>query len=198
MRRENRERRIRRDHPRTASLRLLVSGEPSHQRNWKEGAEAEEKVAAVLEKRCGDDVLLLHDRGIPGSRANVDHIAVCPSGVWVIDTKNHAGKVRVQRGLFSEPRLRIGGRDQSKLARGLSRQVELVENLLTRHGFSVDVQGALCFTRAELPLLGSSSFDGFKLLGPRSLARRLSGDGSLGKDSIRNVAEAISRELPPA
>ena len=50
---------------------------------WKVGAEGEVRVAEVLASASGIEVL--HDRLVPGSRANIDHIAVGPSGVFVID-----------------------------------------------------------------------------------------------------------------
>ena len=37
--------------------------------------------------------MVLHDRAVPGGRANIDHIAVVPSGVWVIDTKHYRGRL---------------------------------------------------------------------------------------------------------
>lgn len=39
----------------------------------------------------------VHDRRIPGSRANIDHIAVAATGVWVIDTKNATGALPADR-----------------------------------------------------------------------------------------------------
>ena len=35
-----------------------------------------------------------HDLAVPGSRANVDHLVIGPSGVWVIDTKTTRAPVR--------------------------------------------------------------------------------------------------------
>ncbi|MEV4421445.1 NERD domain-containing protein, partial [Patulibacter sp. NPDC049589] len=32
-------------------------------------------------------VVVLHDRRVPRTHANIDHIAIAPSGIWVIDTK---------------------------------------------------------------------------------------------------------------
>ncbi len=52
---------------------------------------------------------MLHDRRIPGSRANIDHIAIATSGVWVIDAKRYKGKVQVSRPLFGQPKLTIAG-----------------------------------------------------------------------------------------
>jgi hypothetical protein len=43
---------------------------------------------------------VLHDCLIPGSRANIDHIAVGPTGIFTIETKNYAGTVRVRRSFF--------------------------------------------------------------------------------------------------
>jgi hypothetical protein len=47
-------------------------------------------------RKVGDGVIALHDRLIPGTRGNIDHIFVAPTGVWVVDSKAYQGKV-VQR-----------------------------------------------------------------------------------------------------
>ena len=55
------------------------------------------RVASRLEALLDPaEVVLLHDRRIPRSRANIDHIAVAPSGVTVVDAKAVKGKVRVR------------------------------------------------------------------------------------------------------
>src|SRR4051794_39107881 len=99
-RQQNRERRVRQRHPKLGGLILALQDTPQHERSWTIGGDAERSVAESLAKRCRDDVLILHDRRIPGSRANIDHIAVAPSGVWVIDTKHYKGKIAVHRPLF--------------------------------------------------------------------------------------------------
>ena len=77
------------------------------------GARGEEMLADSLVRRC-PDVLLLHDRQLPGSRANIDHIAIAASGVYVIDAKRYKGKIEVQTPLFGTPKLKIAGRDRTK------------------------------------------------------------------------------------
>jgi hypothetical protein len=68
---------------------LAKLSEPQHERAWARGAQGEERVAARLEKHLdGHGVELLHDRRIPGSRANIDHLTIGPGGVTVIDAKN--------------------------------------------------------------------------------------------------------------
>ena len=53
-------------------------------------------VADSLERRCGDRCKFLHDGRIAKTKATIDHIAIAPSGVWVIDTQNLSGKIRVE------------------------------------------------------------------------------------------------------
>jgi hypothetical protein len=36
---------------------------------------------------------MLHDCRIPGSRANIDHLFVAASGIWIVDAKGDKGKV---------------------------------------------------------------------------------------------------------
>ena len=38
-------------------------------------------------------IAVLHDRRIPGSKANIDHIAITAAGIWVIDAKRYKGDV---------------------------------------------------------------------------------------------------------
>jgi Nuclease-related domain len=106
-----------------------ITGDPTSTKVWKQGAEGEVRLARRLNKllkRSG--VWLLHDRRIPGhGQANIDHLAIGPGGITVIDAKTHHGKVRVQKlGLFSRRRqvLRINGRNQTRLVDGVQRQAE--------------------------------------------------------------------------
>jgi len=186
-------------HPRIGSVLLALGQSPVRERNWAAGAEGEEMVAAVLERRCIDDVLVLHDRARPRSRANLDHLAVAPTGVWVIDTKRYRGKkVRVQRPLFGEARMVVGGRDQAKLVAGLARQVELVSQVVERVAPGVTVRGAFCFVDADLPLLGTPDIDGFPLLGRRGLVRRLNARGPVSRERIERIAAGLASAFPRA
>jgi hypothetical protein len=67
-------------------------------------ATSEPRTAAAFEplESCGWRVL--HDRRWPGStRANVDHVAVGPGGVAVIDSKHWSGTISVIAGRLSLP-----------------------------------------------------------------------------------------------
>lgn len=78
-----------------ASLALGVgtavwwSRKPSGAASWLQGAQAEERTAKVMEPLTRLGWWVGHDRSIPRSRANLDHIAIHPSGRFLvyIDTK---------------------------------------------------------------------------------------------------------------
>ena len=108
----------------------------------------------ALAKRC-PDIPVLHDRRIPGSRANIDHIAVAPTGVWVIDAKRYKGKLQVAKPLFGKPTLQVAGRDKTKLVDGLAKQVELVTAAVAALGFDMPIHGCLCFVDTEMPMFGT-------------------------------------------
>jgi hypothetical protein len=61
---------------------------------WRRGAAGERATAALLDRLPRRTWAVLHDRQVPGSRANLDHLVVGPSGVWVIDSKTTRSRVR--------------------------------------------------------------------------------------------------------
>ncbi len=64
---------------------------------WARGAAGELVTAAMLESLPRRRWVVLHDLVLPGSRANVDHLVIGPTGVWVIDTKAYRSRVAVRR-----------------------------------------------------------------------------------------------------
>ena len=96
-RRTQREQSVMARHPRVGRLLLAVSDPPQHERAWAKCAYGERRTQVVLDERC-PEVPVLHDRRAkPGSRANIDHIAVSAKGVWVIDSKNLSGRPEIRR-----------------------------------------------------------------------------------------------------
>ena len=59
---------------------------------WDVGAQGEEKLGHGLDRLASDTLRLVHDRRIPRSRANHDHIAVTANGAHVIDAKRYRGR----------------------------------------------------------------------------------------------------------
>jgi hypothetical protein len=149
-------------------------------------------------------VRVLHDRRIPRTKANIDHIAVGPAGVFVVDAKRYRGSphLRVDGGLFRPrvERLVVGSRDQTKLVAGMHRQVEAVRSALAAAGHAeIPVRGALCFVDAEWPLLGGSFvIDGVSVLWPRKLALLLTADGPLDDEVADRAHRVLAAAFPPA
>jgi hypothetical protein len=91
-----------------------------------------------------EGVVSLHDRAIPGSRADIDHIAIGPSGVYVIDTNVCHGPVeRIGNRLF------VDDRDRTDLAIAMSHRVAAVSSAL--HDMRIPISRALCFVGGESP-----------------------------------------------
>ncbi|UFN46782.1 NERD domain-containing protein [Nocardioides okcheonensis] len=148
---------------------------------------------------AGDTLGVLHDRRMPGTRANIDHIAVTPSGVFVIDPKRYAGRptLRVEGGIL-RPRtekLLVGGRDRTKLVDGVLKQVDVVRSIV---GTDVPVTGVLCFIEADWPLIGGAfTTRGVDVLWPKKLYPRLMAHATSETD-VDAVLRALAPALPPA
>ena len=90
-RKNKRETRIREAHLRMGGLSLALRDDPQSTKAWATGAQGEERLGRQLDGLVGDGVHVLHDRRIPPTKANIDHIFVCASGVFVIDAKKYQG-----------------------------------------------------------------------------------------------------------
>ena len=189
------------------ALLVRLTDEPSSTRVWQQGGNGEVQVGARLEKlldRTG--VRLLHDRCVPRhGQANIDHIAVGPGGITVIDAKTHRGRIRRdwEGGLLSERRtiLRINGRDQTKLITGVEKQIAHVHAALADLDVAqeIDVRGALCFPNVDgLPLFGQIEIRRIIVNGPKPVARLAARAGTLEQAVVERVVGHLAQALPPA
>lgn len=77
-------------------LSNALVAEEQRARNFAKGGGAEEAVGRALGELGAYDIHTLHDRHWPGTRsANIDHLVVGTSGVYVIDTKDWAEPVAI-------------------------------------------------------------------------------------------------------
>jgi hypothetical protein len=200
-RKANRETRIMGKFGRFGGVVLALTDDPQSTRAWATGARGEQKFAKALERI--DGLRMLHDRRVPHSPANIDHILIAPAGVFVVDAKNYRGTIAIRnRGSFFRPdrRLYVGGRDCSALATGLGWQVEAVTGALTAAG--VDplpvVTPVICFVDGEWPLFSApDEYAGVRLEGTGSMRKLVSAPTVLDPSSIERVARLLSVELPP-
>ena len=200
-RRAARETRIRGAHPKIGGLILALSDDPQSTKAWATGAIGEEQLGARLDGLTNDSIHILHDRRIPGTTANIDHIVICPSGVFVIDAKKYAGRpaLRVEGGFF-RPRvekLLIGSRDRTKLVDGVQKQIDRVIAALGSNGITVPVSGMLCFVGADWPLIGGDfTIASIRVLWPRKAADHILKAGPLDAPTAKRVHYALASAFP--
>ena len=171
---------------------------------WGKGSDGETWLARYIAKEVGDVVIALHDRLIPGTRGNIDHVFVSATGVWVVDAKAYAGKVKKRdRGPFWRPEneLFIGGRNRTSLAKGVEWQVDAVIAALRSdealHG--TDVHGALCLVESEWELLDTPfQIGNIWVMRPGALKKRLRKSGNLSRKTMERIARRLDLSLPPA
>jgi Nuclease-related domain len=199
-RKSAREQRTQRAHPRLGRLLLALRTAPLHETAFLRGARGEQAVAEYLERRtAGSPTIILHDRRMPRGRGNIDHLGIAPAGVFIIDAKSHRGKVTVVTPIIGAPKLLVAGRDRTSLLDGLDRQVRAVRDALAAIGHpATPIHGVLCFTDADLPLLGTPTIRGHLLLHRKALTKRLTASGPLDPARIEMLAHALASALPPA
>jgi len=151
-----------------------------------------------LESLVSPRLALLHDRRIPGTRANIDHLVVTTAGIWVIDSKSYRDqrpRLRVQGGVL-QPRtakLVVGRRDCSKLVEGVLWQMERVRQVVP----TLPITGVLCFVEADWPIIGGAfSIRGVQVLWPRRLVRLLGQD--VGELDVAATVRELAGRFPPA
>jgi Nuclease-related domain len=202
-RRAKRERETLARHPRLGKLILAVSDEPQSVRSWGKGAVGEEALGAKLHTFATERIVVLHDRKIPGSRANIDHLVIAPGGVFVIDAKHYSGKVEKRNlgNIFrSDIRLYVGRRECTKLLHGSEDQAEIVRDALLPLGFTnIPVRPVLCFVGAEWGLFPSAFKLGSVLVTfPKFLYELIAKSAEVETEAIQETAKHLVAALPRA
>jgi hypothetical protein len=204
-RKDKRESRIREAYPRMGGLILALSDDPQSTKAWATGAQGEERLGRQFDAVVQAGVHVLHDRRIPTTKANIDHIVVCPSGVFVIDAKKYKGQrpsLRIDGG-WTRPRtetLIVGSRNGTKLVDGVHKQVNLVRAALETSGLKeVQVGGMLCLVEADWPLFGGDfTIDGVSVLWPRKATSYRGRPGAIDAATAARIHHVLASSFPPA
>ena len=198
-RHEKRERVLDQRFGRFAGVVKFLADDPQSTRAWATGSEGERILAESLTRRIGDRAVLLHDRKIPRSSANIDHLAIASSGVWIIDSKKYNGSLqRRDKGGWRkiDYRVYVNGRDRSKLAKGLHKQEVVVRTALG--DVDVPIHAALCFIDAEWNFfLKPFHVEGVLVTYGKKLAEMIAASGPLSDDDVLRVANILDVALPP-
>jgi hypothetical protein len=192
------EERLRAKWGRLGGFAVALSDERQSTKAWERGAIGEERLGARLDSLAGDNIAILHDRRIPGSKANIDHIAITRQGIWVIDAKRYKGRpeLKIEGGILRRrvEKLVVARRDCTKLLDGVLKQLGLVRDLVG----DVPVTAALCFVEADWPLIGGAfATRGIHILWPQRLAKMLTQETS-GNVDVVAVRESVASRFKPS
>ncbi len=169
-------------------VRLYVL--PQHVQAWDVGGDGERRTAEILEPLRAEGFVLFHDRAIPRSRANIDHIVVGPTGVWVVESKSYGGRLRVEGG-----ELRVNGRRRAGVRGEVEREMAAVARVVD----PTPVAAVIVVHRAEFPFFARLTLDGVPVVPGGALVDRIrSGVPALTGSVITDLATRIDRALPAA
>ncbi len=162
----------------------------------------ERKLGAALDALAGSGVVAIHDRLLPGTAANIDHVVVAPAGVWVIDAKNHEGRVaRKDVGglLGTDVRLYVGQRDRTMLVPAIWKQVAVVRAALGAEWSDVPVRPMLCFVGSDWGRFAKPfEVHGVVVTSPSAATELVARPGSYAARSVEQMAARLERSLRPA
>jgi hypothetical protein len=186
---------------RIGRIAKALAAEPSSTTAWAKGADGEQRLGRRMADDLSDVAVVLHDRRVPGTKGNIDHIVIAPSGIWIIDAKNYIGKVErrdVGGWLHTDVRLFVNNRDRTKLVDGLGWQVDAVRRVVEPIGFGqVPIRPALCFTDAEWGLFSKPiQMNGALISWAKALISEIRVEGPFDPTTIDLLARELSSKLP--
>jgi hypothetical protein len=173
-------------------------------RKWVQRAEGDRRARARLELIGGEGIIMLNDRRHPGSNTNISLIAVSPSGVFVIDSKNFRGLVHTKRPgpmvNLGPHELHVGRRNCTSSVTQVARQKDIVMDALATAawGSEVPVYAMLCLTRAEWGFASALQIDEVWVGWPNLMAGRVQAPGVMDSPAVREVSDLIAGHLPVA
>ena len=177
-----------------------VTSAPKPSRAWGDGARGDELLGQVLADLAG--VVVLHDRRMARTRANVDHIVIGPRGLFVVDAKRYAGRIGIHNkgSLFrADYRLYVGRRDCSALAEKVVWQAKVVLEALQAGGVEAlpPITPVLCFVDGDWPLINPpSTFGGVRLENERSIRRLVSQGPAKEAKAIEWATRVLTAAVP--
>jgi len=195
------ENKIRSEHPVLGEFIARFGDEPHTVKAWKKGQKGEQGVAGVIDELAvGKHWRVLHDRRIPGTKANIDHIVINSAGVWVVDAKNYRGLVRQEHsggwlGSKEVHKLYVGDRDCTSLIGGVNWQVSLVNDAIKRQ---TAVTGVLAFYKAKWPWIDKPLEINGVVINSKGLKHILTQPGDLSPSTIDKYASLLAQNFPSA
>jgi Nuclease-related domain len=160
---------------------------------WRRGAQGERRTARLLTSLERRGYQVFHDLAIPGSAANVDHLVIGQTGVFVIDSKRYHGHLH-----YAARQLWHGRRPLDRTLETLWWEATQVAETL---GFGPDlhIYPVLCVHVARLPWLRELLVDGIPVLAAGALRPALQTTRqALSPEQVELVAAHVRASFQPA
>jgi hypothetical protein len=181
---------------RTALLDRRLQGAA---RRFQLGALGERKVArrvrffALRSRLTGRRVIALHDRAVPGSQANIDHVVISRHGVSVLDAKVR----RRHRWSITNEQLWYEGHPLDP-KRKLRWEAEHVRDALDDAGYEHVPLQAYWVLSGTFPYIGEMRFEDATAVRVRFLGRAIRNRREVLSDNdVRSIAEHLRKALAP-
>ncbi|RLG70578.1 MAG: hypothetical protein DRO11_05985 [Methanobacteriota archaeon] len=110
----------------------LLQPAVSKYRIWAQGASGEELVAEKL-SQLPSSYQVFNDVTLPGYGANLDHVVVGPTGVFVVETKSHKGYISYEKGEWLQRKWGRRGTEYFGRIGNPSRQAEIAAQKLASY-----------------------------------------------------------------
>lgn len=160
--------------------------------DWSKGAEGEQATADALAPLAAAGWRILHDLRAPDG-GNIDHLAVGPPGVAVIDTKNWASPITIT----PDRRLVFSKYDHTADLDRLDDLADQMRRLLRTDGRKVAVRGYLVLAGDADRARPSQDVGDLRVLGLDVLAGRLrSARDDLDPETVDAVADTLAAAFP--
>jgi hypothetical protein len=171
---------------------LLLRRLPPEALVWGKGARGERRTAEVLDPLQSSGFVILYGRLMPDGRGDIDSVAIGPTGVWVIETKNLSGVVEVVN-----DRLFVKDHDRQAMVAQVYREAfavqQIVGDLLAP--LNTMVAPVLCIQGTRAPMF-DRSVGGVRIASGGGLARLVtSGPEKLNPDEVQKIAAIADRKL---
>lgn len=156
-----------------------------------------------LHSELGHRAVVLDHRKVPGTKVQIDHIVIAPSGVWVVDGNEFDGRVerRDIGGWFKvDERLFVAGKDRTGMVDNIDRQVVAVEQVLAQAGMDqIPVHAALCFVNSEWGWFAKPfALNGVWVTWAEKLTELVMDWNAIPDNEVDRLAQVVGSKLPSA
>lgn len=163
----------------------------------------EHRLARFLDDTFGPGAVVLHGRRVPGTRRTIDHVAVAPNGIWIVDERFWAGLVEIRTTgfwRFARCELYVAGRPRTRAVDSIGWQHRAVRALVEPLGIAAArLRPVLCCIGSSWPEEGGVDTIGDVLIVSPDRLRAIAAEpGTLTPAAIAAIAARLGSGLPAA